>query len=187
MNYQETKKALRDYIVAGIPFVTVQSVDRHRPERMVREIAQENGFDMFLYTDARQVVHLGPEARMPVDVHSDPLPYLNDLFQKSQNCIFVLGDTHKIDVDGAYTRELLSAGVSGQRKRETPSLPLPLNLCGSACLVSGCACTLICPTIANVVRLWTTSARATPETCHGTTMIASAWQRSCAVWRKRRL
>ena len=109
MNYQETKKALRDYIVAGIPFVTVQSVDRHRPERMVREIAQENGFDMFLYTDARQVVHLGPEARMPVDVHSDPLPYLNDLFQKSQNCIFVLGDTHKIDVDGAYTRELLSA------------------------------------------------------------------------------
>ena len=109
MNYQETKKALRDYIVAGIPFVTVQSVDRHRPERMVREIAQENGFDMFLYTDARQVVHLGPETRMPVDVHSDPLPYLNDLFQKSQNCIFVLGDTHKIDVDGAYTRELLSA------------------------------------------------------------------------------
>ena len=76
---------------------------------MVREIAQENGFDMFLYTDARQVVHLGPETRMPVDVHSDPLPYLNDLFQKSQNCIFVLGDTHKIDVDGAYTRELLSA------------------------------------------------------------------------------
>ena len=70
MNYQETKKALRDYIVAGIPFVTVQSVDRHRPERMVREIAQENGFDMFLYTDARQVVHLGPETRMPVDVRS---------------------------------------------------------------------------------------------------------------------
>lgn len=61
------EKALRDYIVAGIPFVTVQSVDRHRPERMVREIAQENGFDMFLYTDARQVVHLGPETRMPVD------------------------------------------------------------------------------------------------------------------------
>ena len=109
MNFTETKKALRDYIAAGIPLITVQSAERHRPVRIVSELAEECALDMFLYTDSRQVVHLGPDRRMPVDVHSDPLPYVNDLFQKSKHCVFVLGDTHKIDSDGAYTRELLSA------------------------------------------------------------------------------
>lgn len=109
MNFNETKKALHDYIVASIPLITLNTAERDRPVRMVRELAAETGVDIFLYTDARQVTHPGSEARLAVDVRSDPIPYINELFKKSRGCVFVLADTRRIDSDGAYARELLSA------------------------------------------------------------------------------
>ncbi len=109
MNYTETKKALRDYIVAEIPLITLVTAERDRPMRMLSEIADEQGPDIYLYTEAHQVTHAGSDARMPVDVRSDPIPYLNNLFKKSHGCVFVLADTHRLDSDGAYAREVLSA------------------------------------------------------------------------------
>lgn len=109
MNFIETKKALRDYIVAKIPLITLNTAERDRPMRMISQLADDCGIDIFLYTEAHQVTYAGSEPRMPVDVRSDPIPYLNGLFKKSRGCVFVLADTHRLDTDGAYAREVLSA------------------------------------------------------------------------------
>ena len=106
-NYVQTKSALDGYIRAAVPLVVIRSYERHRVERIARELAVEKGFNIFFYTDARQIQKLGLGAGTPKEVDSDPLPFVNELFQKSRHATVVLGDTRKLSQDSLYTRELL--------------------------------------------------------------------------------
>lgn len=108
-NYEQTKAALDSYIRAGVPLVVIRSYERHRIERIAKELAAAENFNIFFYTDARQIQKLGSGAGAPKDVDSDPLPFINELFQKSRHAIVVLGDTRKLNQDSLYTRELLGA------------------------------------------------------------------------------
>lgn len=118
--YQTAKEDLRTYILAGVPFVIVQSGERHRVERMVREIVREKGIHAFCYTDARQVQALGGTGvGTSKDVSSDPLLFVNELFLKAQHMVMLIADTARLDHDSLYTRELLGAVYTARATRNT--------------------------------------------------------------------
>lgn len=107
-NFEETKDSLKGYIRAGVPFVVIRSAERHRVERAARELVRENNFNIFYYTDARQIQKIGFQgASSSKNVDSDPLSFANDLFSKTRHVTVVLGDTRKLGQDSLYTRELL--------------------------------------------------------------------------------
>lgn len=118
-NYEQTKKELRDYILAGVPFVVVRSIERHRVERIMRELAAEDGLNVFYYTDAKQVQNLARGAAPSKDVESDPLPFANELFSKNRHTTFVVGDTKKLGQDSLYTRELLGGVYVARETKNT--------------------------------------------------------------------
>lgn len=119
-NFEETKNNLKGYIRAGVPFVVIRSAERHRVERAARELARENNFNIFYYTDAKQIQKLGTQdASMAKDVDSDPLSYANDLFSKTKHATVVLGDTRKLGQDSLYTRELLGTIHLARETRNT--------------------------------------------------------------------
>lgn len=117
-NYQQTKARLRDNITASVPLVIIRTNERHRAEKMVKELAEERRIRAFSYTDARQVVALG-HAAPAKNVDSDPLPFARDLFLKNKNVTFLLADTRRLGQDSLYTRELLTTAYLARETKNT--------------------------------------------------------------------
>ena len=105
-NYVSTKAEIKDYICARTPLVVVDSPERERVERMLREIASELNVDISYYTDSKQVFSLKGEGTKDVD--SDPLQFIASTFKKHRNLIFAFGDIKRIGEDNAYSREVLN-------------------------------------------------------------------------------
>lgn len=110
-NYEQTKQELLNFILAGTPLVVIDSVERNRVERMLKELVAEHRLDVFYYTDAKQVVNLSADTTSETgrDVDGDPLPFVNESFCKRRHLTFVLGDTRRVGDDNLYTRELLGS------------------------------------------------------------------------------
>ena len=105
-NYRSAKAEIRDYICARTPLVIVDSPERERVERILKEISNELGISIGYYTDAKQVCSFNGGAVKDVD--SDPLTFIISLFKKNRNSTFAFGDVKRIGDDNAYSRELLN-------------------------------------------------------------------------------
>ena len=105
-NYSSTKAEICNYIRARTPLIIVDSSERERVERMLRELARELNIGISYYTDAKQVCALN--SNVSKDVDSDPLPYIASSFKKNRNSTFAFGDVKRIGEDNAYSRELLN-------------------------------------------------------------------------------
>lgn len=105
-NYSSTKAEICNYIRARTPLIIVDSSERERVERMLRELARELNIGISYYTDAKQVCALN--SNVSKDVDSDPLPYIASSFRKNRNSTFAFGDVKRIGEDNAYSRELLN-------------------------------------------------------------------------------
>ncbi len=86
--------------------IIVDSPERERVERMLKEVAKELNIGITYYTDSKQVCTLNGDAS--VDVDSDPLPYIATAFRKNRNATFAFGDVKRIGEDNAYSREVLN-------------------------------------------------------------------------------
>lgn len=107
-DYRDMVVTLTDYIRAGVPLVVVRTIERHRVEQALRQIAIDLGITAFCYTDSRQVETLGAQSGPAKDVDSDPLTFVKDRFRGSRHVSFLLADTRRLSDDSLYTRELLS-------------------------------------------------------------------------------
>lgn len=105
-NYRSTKAEINNYICARTPLIIVDSSERERVERMLKEIARELNISINYYTDAKQVCALNGDATKDVD--SDPLQYISSSFKKNRNSTFAFGDVKRIGEDNIYSREILN-------------------------------------------------------------------------------
>ena len=123
-NYQAIKEEIRNYLVARVPLIVVDTAERERVERILRELAEELSYPISYYTDARQVEHFG-RGGGHVDVESDPLNFVADEFRKKRGNIFALGDARRVGEDCAYSRELMNALYLAQESNSTLLLITP--------------------------------------------------------------
>lgn len=105
-NYVSTKAEIKDYICARTPLIVVDSPERERVERMLREIATELNVNISYYTDSKQVCSFNGEGKKDVD--NDPLQYIASTFKKNRNSTFAFGDIKRIGEDNMYSREVLN-------------------------------------------------------------------------------
>lgn len=105
-NYNSTKAEIKNYICARTPLIVVDSAERERVERILKEIAAELNIAISYYTDAKQVVSINGDAAKDVD--NDPLQYIATSFKKNRNSTFAFGDIKRIGEDNTYSREVLN-------------------------------------------------------------------------------
>jgi hypothetical protein len=105
-NFLSAKEEVKNYICARTPLVIIQSPERERVERMLKEIARELSCDIFYYTDAKQLCKLGSGQSSNAD--SDPLLHIASIFKKTRNSTFAFGDVKRIGEDNIFSRELLN-------------------------------------------------------------------------------
>lgn len=105
-NYSSTKAEIYNYIRARTPLIIVDSSERERVERILKEIARELNINISYYTDSKQVCALN--SNVSKDVDSDPLQYIASSFKKNRNSTFAFGDVKRIGEDNVYSREILN-------------------------------------------------------------------------------
>lgn len=106
-NFQTIKGEVTSYIRSRVPLVIIETSERERAERMLSSIASELSTEITYYTETTQVIHLG-DSGSRLDVSSDPLGYIADLFLKKRKVIFCYGDAYKISEDTIYSREIIN-------------------------------------------------------------------------------
>ena len=87
-NYTSTKAEIKNYICARTPLIVVDSPERERVERILKEITAELNINISYYTDAKQVCTMNGDTTKDVD--SDPLPFICVFFQKESKLHFCL-------------------------------------------------------------------------------------------------
>lgn len=116
-NYLSTKAEIKTYLQARTPLIIVDSAERERVERILRELTKEMRIDISYYTDATQVTSF--DGNVTKDVDSDPLPYIASTFRRKRGAIFAIGDIKRIDSDNAYSREVLNLLYQARETRCT--------------------------------------------------------------------
>ena len=118
-NYLETKAEVTNYLKARIPLVIIETAERDRAERMLAAISNELMAEIYYYTEATQVTHLGENVKERIDVSNDPLLYVSELFVKKRKTIFCYGDVNKISEDTIYSREIINILYSAVKSNST--------------------------------------------------------------------
>ena len=106
-NLAQTQTEVQNYMIARVPLIIIDTVERARVEKILRRIAVELSVEISYYTDARQVRSL-TRSGANVDINKDPLPHIADEFKHKRGAIFVLGDCRRIGEESMYTKELLN-------------------------------------------------------------------------------
>ena len=110
-NAASVKQELNNYITARTPLVIVSTNERERVERILREIANDTGKEIWYYTDARQVRVFGRNSRntsAAADTGGDPLGFFLDKLKKTRELTAVLGDVRRIAEDNLYSHQLMN-------------------------------------------------------------------------------
>lgn len=105
-NYNSTKAEIKNYICARTPLIVVDSPERERVERILKEVAIELNISISYYTDAKQVSTINGDVTKDVD--NDPLQFIASSFKKNRNSTFAFGDVKRIGEDNVYSREVLN-------------------------------------------------------------------------------
>ena len=66
-NYNSTKAEIKNYICARTPLIVVDSPERERVERILKEVAIELNISISYYTDAKQVSTINGDVTKDVD------------------------------------------------------------------------------------------------------------------------
>lgn len=106
-NYSGIRQEIKNYLIARVPLIVVDTSERERVERILRELASELSTEISYYTDARQVERFGRSGGY-LDVDSDPMSFASGEFRRKRGCIFALGDARRIGEDCTYSREVLN-------------------------------------------------------------------------------
>ena len=107
-NFVSTKAEVKNYICARTPLIIINSSERERVERMLKEITVELSCNISYYTDTKQVCSLNNDNGQTVNVDNDPLQHIASAFKKNRSSTFAYGDVKRINEDNIYSRELLN-------------------------------------------------------------------------------
>ena len=123
-NYCSIKQEIKNYLIARVPLIIVDTSERERVERILREISKELSTEVSYYTEARQVENLG-RTGATIDVDSDPMAFAASEFRKKRGVIFALADVRRIGEDCIQSRELLNVLYLAQESNGTVILITP--------------------------------------------------------------
>lgn len=104
-NYAQTRQEVLHYLQARTPLVLIETAERRRAERLLRELACGQGIALQYYAEGGQVTTFTGSTARSVD--GDPLAYMAKLFRTHKGAVFAYGDAPRLDGDNAFSRELL--------------------------------------------------------------------------------
>ncbi len=105
MNYSEAKEYLVRYLKARIPVITIDTVEKSRAIRMLKEIQKEYTFNFRLFKMSEGITDLGTkEVINEENTVAGALEYIADELKTKQNMNYIISDISDIDTSNMLSR-----------------------------------------------------------------------------------
>lgn len=118
-NYIDTKAEIENYLSAHIPLIIIQSQERERVERILRELNEDRLEKMYYYTDSGQVVRMGSNSGARDEVTEGIMKYVYDKFKQQKHCVFAIGDARHLEDSNLFTKDVLDVLYKAKEKECT--------------------------------------------------------------------
>ena len=107
MNYIETKKHLKQYLLARIPFIALNTIEKNRALTMLKELSNETNININISSMSKGIIDnttnaLLSDSKTTIGV----LDYIAEETKKKENRTYILTDIYDIDKDSTNTRYL---------------------------------------------------------------------------------
>ncbi len=108
MNYNEAKDYLKRYLKARIPVIVINSVEKNRSLRLLKDIANETNMNFSLYQMSKGITDLKTNTiKSEEKTIMSALDYISNEIKHQENCNFILTDVSDIDVSTMVSRYLV--------------------------------------------------------------------------------
>lgn len=107
MNYEETKKYLKRYLKARIPIIHLNTLEKNRVERMLKEIATETATEFNVFQMSQGITDLKTNAIISEDkTIMSALDYVAEKVKQQENYNFIISDIADINESTPVARYL---------------------------------------------------------------------------------
>ena len=108
MNYNETKEYLKRYLKARIPVITINTVEKNRIIRLLKELQEELTLEFNLYNMSDGLVSLKSNVAVSEEkTIMGVLDYIANDIKTKQNCNYILSDISDINDSTIISRYLV--------------------------------------------------------------------------------
>ena len=110
MNYSEAKEYLKRYLKARIPVIVINSVEKNRSLRLLKEISEETNMNFTLYQMSQGMTDLKTNTIKSEDkTIMSALDYISNEIKHQENSNFILSDISDINESTMVSRYLVDA------------------------------------------------------------------------------
>ena len=108
MNYKEAKEYLKRYLKARIPVITINTVEKARVIRLLKELQEEMNLNFSMYNMSDGLVDMKTGSTVTEEkTIMGALDFIANEVKMKQNCNYVLSDISDIDVSSTLSRYLV--------------------------------------------------------------------------------
>ena len=108
MNYNETKEYLKRYLKARIPVILLNTIEKNRALRILKEISKDANYNFNLYQMSQGIVDLTTNTVKSEDkTIMSALDYIANEIKHQENCNFILSDISDINESTMVSRYLV--------------------------------------------------------------------------------
>ena len=133
MNYEETKKLLKQYLLARIPFISLNTIEKNRAINILKELSSELNLPINVHSMSKGITDI-----VTNDLVSDEknimgvLDYISEQIKVKENATFVLTDVSELENESLVSRYLNDLVTMAEEKGGTilviTSSPIWTNL-----------------------------------------------------------
>ena len=108
MNYNEVKEYLKRYLKARIPVIVINSVEKNRSLRLLKELANETNMNFSLYQMSQGITDLKTNTIKSEDkTIMSALDYISNEIKHQENTNYILSDLSEINDSTMISRYLV--------------------------------------------------------------------------------
>lgn len=117
MNYNETKEHLTRYLKARIPIIILNTAEKNRALRLIKEISTDLNINFSLYQMSQGIIDLKTNTHLSEDkTIMSALDYISNEIKHQENSNFILSDISDISESTMISRYLIDIIESAEKK-----------------------------------------------------------------------
>lgn len=117
MNYNETKEHLTRYLKARIPIIILNTAEKNRSLRLIKEISTDLNINCSLYQMSQGIIDLKTNTHLSEDkTIMSALDYISNEIKHQENSNFILSDISDISESTMISRYLIDVIESAEKK-----------------------------------------------------------------------
>lgn len=117
MNYEETKKLLKQYLLARIPFISINTIEKNRAINILRELSSELNLSINVHSMSKGVTDIVTNDLVSEEKNiMGVLDYIGEQIKIKENATFVLTDAAELENESLVSRYLNDLVTEAEEK-----------------------------------------------------------------------